>query len=126
MPNSIGHWETTVRIIDEERRKLWEQVFDDACVPVELILPVRVNVPERGEVDAYMLDLMALPFDQVEKLCEVLSKRFDIPVVEVLADVVRGVPIVAEGVSLNSTDLGQVLSLMCDDDDLFYEGDYEL
>jgi hypothetical protein len=114
--NTKVNWITTVTIHDQERRQLWEKVFPGARVPVKSILEVSVNVPERGEVGAYMLDLDALTLEQIEGVCMIISKRFKIPIEEVRGEINKGVPIVADGVSVSTSDQGIFFSMMGDDD----------
>jgi hypothetical protein len=109
--NTRDDWTTTARIYDEPRRALWMQIFPDAVIPIRSILTQRVRVPERGEVDAYMLDLDAISDDQREGVIRLISRRFEIPIEEVRAEIDLGVPIIAEGVSVSTRDQGILFSM---------------
>jgi hypothetical protein len=106
MRNTVDEWVTTATIYDPERRQLWEKIFPGARVPIVSIIPSAVNVPERGATTVYMLDLVALTDDQREAVCGILAERFNIPIAEVREDLWMGVPIVTDGVSVSSAEIG--------------------
>lgn len=102
--NTVDKWTMTVTINDPERRKLWSEVFPDARVPIVSPISRMVRVPELGECQAYMLDLTAITQEQIEGLIAVIAKRFGVPILEVRREIGQGVPILAEGVSVQVTD----------------------
>jgi hypothetical protein len=114
MPNTVDKWVTTATIYDPERRQLWEKIFPGAVVPIVSIIPSAVNVPERGATTAYMLDLVVLTDDQREGVCRILAERFNIPIAEVREDLWMGVPIVTDGVRVQTVDQGHFFSLIDD------------
>jgi len=113
--NTKDDWKTTAAIHDELRRELWSVVFPGARIPIKSILPVKANVSGHEGVGCYMLDLAALTEDEVWSVAHILSSQFNIPVDEVRAELHLGVPILAEGVSVSSSDQGLMLSMMADD-----------
>ena len=123
--NTVDKWLTTATIHDHSRRELWSQVFPGGVVPIKSIMPQKVNVPERGNVDAYMLDLDALSHVQMEGTIRVISQRFNIPIEEVRGEIKQGVPILADGVSVCSADQGLFFSLIDDEENLFDEKPFE-
>src|SRR5690606_39081426 len=114
--NTRDEWVTTAEIHDVARRELWIEVFPDARVPIVSMISTWVSVPERGEVEAYMLDLNALNEMQLKGVIAVIAKRFGYPIEEVEKDIQRGVPILAEDVSVQSTDIGLIFSMLDDDE----------
>jgi len=113
--NTKNNWLTTATIHDEQRRALWSDVFPGAVVPIKSMLACSVNVPERGKALAYMLDLDAISDEQREGLIRVISERFNYPAEEVRQEIDRGVPILAEDVSVGTRDQGMFLSLIDDE-----------
>ena len=132
--NTKTDWLTTATIHVEKRRALWGEVFPGATVPIKSLIPIKVNVPGHQNVDAYMLDLDAITDDQRWGVCHVISSTFNIPVDEVREDIDRGVPILAEGVSVATRDQGLMMSMLDDgrvedewdlDEDLFHHQEWE-
>jgi hypothetical protein len=112
--NTRDDWLTTATIHDEARRNLWSVVFPGAIVPIKSMLTCKVNVPGHDNADAYMLDLDAISDDQIERLCNVISVAFGIPLDEVRSEINMGVPILAEGVSVATRDQGLFFSMLDD------------
>ena len=103
--NAIDKWITTATIHDEPRRALWQTVFPDGIVPIKSIFTTKLSVPEHHhDVDCYMLDLDALSEEQINGVVAVIHVRFGIPMDEVRKELPNGVPIIAEGVSVASSD----------------------
>jgi len=132
--NTKDEWTTTATIHDEQRRALWIEVFENATMPIKSILPAKANVPEHENAEVYMLDLAAITDEQREKLVVSIARRFDIHPAEVAWELDKGVPILAEGVSVSSTDQGMLFSLTDDelsgdewdlDEDLFHHQEFE-
>lgn len=114
--NTQNEWQTVAVIHNPERLEFWQAVLGGNKAPIQSIITRRVRVPEKGETDAYMLDLNAITAEQREKLIQAIAKRFSIPIDEVEKELDQGVPILAEDVSVSSSDLGLFLSLVMDDD----------
>lgn len=112
--NAIDKWITTATIHDEPRRTLLQVVFPNAVVPIKSIMPRKVNVPGHKNADAYMLDLDALTEKQKNGIIAVISVRFGIPEEEVRSELHLGVPILADGVSVCTADLGLFFSMTDD------------
>lgn len=110
--NTISRWVTTATIHDKERLELWREVFPGGIVPICSVIPRRVRVPERGEQDAFMLDLNALTPAQLDGVIGVIAKRFGISLDEVRAEIQLGVPILADGVSVGTSDPSIFFSMM--------------
>jgi len=123
--NTKDKWTITATIHDEQRRALWSEVFPDGVVPIQVPVAYDVNVPELGNIKAYMLDLAAISDEQREKVIDVISKRFSYPRDEVGAELDKGVPILADGVSVlvkdmayfSARDLDELFSDLNVDDD---------
>lgn len=114
MSNTIGKWVTTVTIHDQPRRALCETVFPGAVVPVVSMLTVKVNVPGHEGVEAYMLDIDALTLDQMVRVVDLLAQKFGLLANDVWKDIAKGVPILADGVVMSSSDQGMLYSLIDD------------
>ena len=132
--NTIDKWLTTATIHDDHRRTVWSTVFPGATVPIKSIMTCKVNVPGHQNADAYMLDLDALTHDQIVALSEMISDLFQLPLDEVRKDIYKGVPILAEGVSVGTADPGVFFSMIDDDlhgdewdldEDLFHHQEWE-
>jgi hypothetical protein len=123
--NTKDNWLTTATIHDEPRRSLWSVVFPDARVPIKSTLTCKVNVPGHQNADAYMLDLDALTDLQRHGVTIVIATRFSIPVEEVQRELWLGVPILAEGVSVQEQ--GKFFTLLDDDveENIDWFEDYE-
>jgi hypothetical protein len=114
--NTIDKWVTTATIHDQERRRLWSQVFPGATFPIKSILTSKANLPGLPNADVYMLDLEAITDEQREGLIMVIANTFCLPIDEVRSEIDLGVPILAEGVSASTADQGLFFSLMDDDE----------
>ena len=128
MGNTKDNWLTTAVIHDEPRRSLWSVVFPGARVPIKSMLTQKVNVPGHLNADAYMLDLDVITDDQREGLITVISARFQIPIDEVRSELRQGVPILAEGVMVGTSDQGMFFSMIdfnpsddVNDEDIFID-----
>lgn len=88
---------------DDERAADWLAAYDILAAPVRSPIPEVVEIPERGPVAAYWLDLARLDDEEVHRVVEALSRRFGLPVAEVRVQVATaGVPILADGVTLST------------------------
>jgi len=110
--NTKDNWLTTATIHDEPRRALWSKVFPDAMVPITSMFTIKVHVPGHLNADVYMLDLDAITDLQREHLIMVISTKFDIAVDDVRKDIDKGVPILAEGVTVATRDQGMFFSVI--------------
>ena len=98
--NTQDQWNITATIFDGPRRALWEEIFPNATVPIKSFFTIKTDLPGHPQAEAYMLDLDAISPEQRAKMLDVLAKRFNIPEEEIAQEVARGVPILAEGVSV--------------------------
>lgn len=116
--NTKDNWTTTATIRDPERGEFWLDVMGGDTVPITSIVPQKVNVPGRGVVDAYMLDLKALSDVQRERLIQAIALKFRIPLVEVRVEIDDlGIPVLAENVYVSSSDQGLLFSMISDEED---------
>jgi hypothetical protein len=119
--NTQTNWKTVAVIHNPERLKFWQDVLDGDRAPIKSIFTISVHVPDGNggthQTDAYFLDLNAITPEQREKLIRAIAKRFVIPVDEVERAIDdQGVPILAEDVSVSSSDLGLLFSILGDDE----------
>lgn len=98
--NTKDEWLITATIHDEERQALWGEIFPGAVLPILSPVTCKVNVPGHDGVEAYMLDLAALSDDQLDGVARGISRKFGYPFAEVRREILQGVPILAEGVSV--------------------------
>lgn len=112
--NRPGEWKTIARTDDRARAELWRSVFGINVAPIKSIIPKLVNLPGRPNTLCYMLDLEALADEQKKKLYEALSKKYNvlITVVILLVESDGGLPIPAEGVTVESTDPADLFALL--------------
>lgn len=116
--NTKDNWLTTATIHDEPRRSLWSVVFPDGVVPIKSIFTLKLSVPEHHhDVDCYMLDLDALGEEQLDRAVAVINLRFGIPMDEIRRELHQGVPILAEGVTVATSDRKMWFAMMDDDID---------
>jgi hypothetical protein len=103
--NTSTNWKTTARVTDPERRHFWHQIFDTDCIPIRSFMPSRANLPGHPDALIYELDLRVITAEQRQRLCAALADKFELPesVVTVMLDD-HGVPILADHVSVSSTD----------------------
>jgi hypothetical protein len=119
--NTQTDWKTVAVIHNPERLKFWQAVLGGDRAPIKSILTISVHVPDDNggtrQADAYFLDLNAITTEQREKLIRSIAKRFVIPVDEVERAIDdQGVPILAEDVSVTSSDQGLLFSVIDIDD----------
>jgi hypothetical protein len=97
------NWPITAKILEGTRRALWIEIFPDAVLPIKSMFTIKTDLPGHPGADAYMLDLDAISPDQRAKMIDVLATRFNIPREELADEIEKGVPILAEGVSVESS-----------------------
>jgi len=119
--NTKNDWKTTAKILDKHRRAIWISIFPDAIVPIKSMLTQRVNVPGFPRANAYMLDLDAISDEQREGVIKMLARHFDVSIEMVRSELDQGVPILADGVVVSSSDQGIMFSMI--DDNLPFERD---
>ena len=112
--NTKDKWTITATIHDPKRCELWGEVFPGARVPIKSIVPIMVRVPECGDVPAYLLDLDALTYRQLDGVITIIVKRLEISRDEVLSEIHLGVPILMDGTSVSSSDQGLIFSTVDD------------
>jgi hypothetical protein len=134
--NTPNDWKTTARAHDPERAALWQETFGRDRVPIKTMVPQWVSVPGHPLVLAYMMDLAALTAEQRARLVRAIAEKFGYPPTEVEAEMDRvGVPVLAENVTVSSTDSGLIVGMFMDDliddddevdDDEDWDDDYDL
>ena len=103
--NTIDNWQTTATVTDADRARMWNAVFGSPRVPVKSIVPTRANLPGRPDVLIYQLDVNVITSEQRAKLCQELGARFGLSPEFVDQELdEHGVPILADDVSITSTD----------------------
>lgn len=112
MGNTINDWMTTATIMDGARREWWLEWFGSPTAPIISIVATLVNVSKYGEVEAYMLDLDAITDERKEKLMQGLAKAFGMTEDDARLELIKGVPILAENVSVSTRDPGIMFSLI--------------
>jgi len=115
--NTQDDWKTVAIIQNPERLEFWKKVLGGNRAPIKSIFTTRVRVPEKGVTDAFMLDLQAITAEQRERLIQAIAERFNIPIDEVAKEIDQGVPILAEDVSVSTTEPGLMFSIIDDIDD---------
>ena len=115
--NTKKDWQTTVTIHDPHRAAVWGSIFPGARLPVRSIVPVQADLPGLPAATVYFLDLDAVTDEQMEKLITVIADLFRLTPDEVRQDLKeRGVPILADDASIESTDPAQLGMLVIGDD----------
>lgn len=102
--NTKEKWTITATIHDEPRRTLWSKVFPDAIMPIQEPVPYQINGPGDEKTMAYLLDLDAITREQRKQLIRLLSVMWDYTPGEVKAEMIGGVAIDAEGVTVMVND----------------------
>ncbi len=104
---------STATIQHPERRQFWLAVLHTDTVPITAIIPVWADLPGQPETQVYFLDLEAITADERRRLIRHLASRFNLPRHYVAANLNRqGVPILAEDVSLITTDPALINALI--------------
>jgi hypothetical protein len=112
--NTQDHWQTTATIHDEHRAAVWGSIFPGARMPILSIIACRADLPGHPDALVYFLDLEAITESQREQLITSIAGLFTMDPEDVRRDLERGVPILAEDVSMSSTDQGMMMSLIDD------------
>lgn len=103
--NTPDNWKTVAIAHDPDRIVLWQQVFGTDRCPIISMIPKMASVPGKSDVLIYEMDLKAISDEQRRRLIESIATRFDLPPDEVAKNTdEEGVPILAEGVSVASSD----------------------
>jgi hypothetical protein len=98
--NTRDNWRTTATIHDPHRAAVWGSIFPGARVPILSTIPIQADLPGHYGAAVYMLDLKAITDQQLQQLIAMLAELFHETEEEVRADLPRGVPILAEDVSV--------------------------
>lgn len=109
--NTRDEWKTTATLCDPERQAFWREVFGGDVVPIKSFVPELVHLPGFTEPQVvYMLALNVITDEQRERLVQGIARNFGVPV-EYVADHLdeQGVPILASGVVISSSDRAMVL-----------------
>jgi len=109
---------TTASIIETSPRAAdWLRVFGRLTdIPLRSPFAIRVNVPGRSNVSAYLLDISFITPEERLRLVNHIADRFNLTPAEVDRDLdAQGVPILAEDV-LVSIPQGLALSMLGDVD----------
>lgn len=116
MPNTQDNWQTTATIHDQHRAAVWGAIFPGARMPIKSVVPIQADLPGYQGAFAYMLDLQAITDQQMQQLIAQIADLFQMDPEEVRSDIdARGVPILADDTSVQSTDQGMMMALMDDD-----------
>lgn len=111
--NTSTDWKTTATIKNPERLAFWQEVFGGDTVPILSIIPSRANLPGIPDAVVYLLDLRVITADQRERLIAGIARKFNLPNEEVAAGLDEyGVPVLADDVTVVSTDQGLLMSLV--------------
>jgi hypothetical protein len=114
--NTPTNWKTTATIKNPERLAFWQEVFGGDTVPILSFVPSAANLPGIPNASVYMLDLRVITAEQRERLIAAIARKFNLPIEEVAAGLdIHGVPILADDVSVTSTDQGLLMSVVLDD-----------
>jgi hypothetical protein len=114
--NTPTNWKTTAKINNPERLAFWQEVFGGDTVPIYSFVPSVADLPGIPGAAVYMLDLGAITADQRQRLIAGIARKFDLSIEEVTAGLyAHGVPILADDVSVSSTDQGLLMSVVLDD-----------
>jgi len=113
--NTKAEWLTTATIHDEHRAVVWGSIFPGAVLPIKSMLMRKASLPGRGVENVYMLDLDAISDEQTDRLVNMMSELFNLPIGEARMELHNGVPILAENVSVCTRDQGLFFSMMDDD-----------
>lgn len=105
--------QTTATIHNPERRRFWMSVFYTDTVPIKSIIPGFADLPGHPDAQVYFLDLEAITPAERRRLVRHLANRFNLSPHYVAANLNKqGVPILAEDVSLISTDPAVINALI--------------
>ena len=84
-----------------ERAETWLAVFGSKTIPLKSPIPYKANIPEKGSVYVYDLDLSLLTQEQRQRLVIHIAKRFDYEESFVDKELdSMGCPILAEDVTI--------------------------
>ena len=84
---------------ESPRAQMWEYVFGGLTVPITTPVPIKADLPGKPNVSIFMLDIGKLNDSEKERLAEVLSKNFSIPIEEMREEIPKqGVPILSDDV----------------------------
>ena len=111
--NTITEWKTIAKIHDPKRLATWSKIFNGDTIPIKSIFPQIVNLPGHPNALIYFLDLEAITDEQRKQLTLSISDKFNLPVPIIEDDIDEaGVPILAEDVTVSTTDQGLFLSML--------------
>jgi hypothetical protein len=102
----------TVTIHDPERAAFWQASIGTTTLPVISPFPTYADVPGHPHALVYMLNLRAIDSEMRAKIIGAIARQFHYSERFVADHIDEGMPILAEGCSVISTDLGLVLSAM--------------
>lgn len=113
--NTAGNWLSIAKTDDPERSEKWCNIFGVNAAPIKSIIPSIVSMTSAPDgAFCYWVDLQALTPEQFEKLIDhVIEKEPGISR-EWATNLINqfGVPIPAENVSVESTDIDQMLPII--------------
>ncbi len=108
---------TTGRIdpaADPERAAMFMEVFGSHTIPLLSFVPSWQSLPT-GEQLCYLVNLRAITPDQRRRLVDYIARRFDYEPASVEAELDRiGMPVLAEHMTITSSDQGLLMSMMDD------------
>lgn len=109
---------TTGRIdpaADPERARIFMEVFGSHTIPLLSFVPSWQSFPT-GEQLCYRVNLRAITPDQRGRLVDYIARRFDYEPAYVEANLDQiGMPVLAEHMTIASSDQGLLFSMMDDD-----------
>lgn len=109
--NTKDDWQTVARVHEPERLAFCRAVFGRDEMPVVSFIPQMATLPGYDEPQmVYELDLKAMTDEQRQRLIKALADKFDLSP-ELVADKLagEGVPILADDVSVSSSDRALVM-----------------
>lgn len=108
---------TFAKVKDPERAKKWREVFGKDEVQILSPVPFLANLPGFDEPQlVYLLDFRAMTPEARVRLVQQTAERFGEDTAVVDADLEReGMPILADEVTVTSTDMGLLMSMVGDD-----------
>lgn len=93
----MGCW----AVLPDERREIFKEIFPDGKVPLKHPFPVR----GQNNVPVYEGDPSKLTDEQKRRLAEIVARRFNLPISQILSDLNDGIlPVRAEGVLVECDD----------------------
>lgn len=85
-----------------ERASWWKEVYGSLEVPITSPVPVIAVGPDGKKAQYYMVNTQELSAEQLEKVAQFVSEKFDLPIDEVRTEIeVQGIPLLAEDLTVS-------------------------